>query len=94
MSEEWYTNKQLFEMVQGLKDDMAETRVELAATRESVRRYNGLREDLEGVKTRVQAIEQQGKGRASVGQNIREWGGWMVAGGIFLISLIRFYQGR
>ena len=79
MNEEWYTNKQLFEMLQGLKDDMAETRVELAATRESVRRYNGLREDLEDVRTRVTAIEQQGVGRARVGSAIREWGSWIMA---------------
>lgn len=90
--EEWYTNKQLFEMVQGLKDDMAETRVELAATRESVRRYNGLREDLQSVKERVDAIEQQGIGRSKVGTAIRDWGAVLLGLGSLAVAIMALWK--
>ncbi len=77
--EQWYTNKDLFEMVQALKDELAETRQELATTRDSIHRYNNLREELTELNQRLTTVEAQAEARAGVGQAIREWGGWLVA---------------
>jgi len=89
MGEPWYTNKELFEMllgvkqeVSGLRADVAALRSELTATRESLRQYNGLRE-------RLQALEHQAIGRASIGRSIREWGGWIIAILSFALSVFK-----
>jgi len=68
---EWYSNKELFEMFQELKQ-------ELAITREAVRRYNNIRTDLNDVMTRLTAIEERAIGRYRAGKAVREWGGWLV----------------
>lgn len=69
---DWYNNKELFEMIQGLRDDLQETRT-------VVRKYNGIRKDLSEVMIRLTSIEQQRVGKNKIGQAIREWGGWIVA---------------
>jgi hypothetical protein len=76
---EWYSNRDLFEMIQHLQGEIISLRSDLRATQEAIRRYNNLRADLEGVIMRVHAIEQQAVGRASVGRAVREWGGWIIA---------------
>lgn len=69
---EWYSNKQLFEMFQGLNN-------ELRITRDAVKKYNDIRTNLNNVMERVTAIEQRAIGSYNVGKSIREWGGWIVA---------------
>ena len=56
---EWYSNKELFEMFQGLKE-------ELKITRDAVRKYNNIRSNLNDVMERLTAIEQRAIGRYSV----------------------------
>ncbi len=74
--EQWYSNKELFEMINGLKSDLTETR-------KVVKEYNDLRHSLNDCIRRVTEIEQRGVGRQSVEAAILRWGGWAVA----LISL-------
>lgn len=74
---DWYTDKDLFEMIQGLKQDLNETLI-------TIKKYNGLWEKFDNVDHRLTAIEQQAVGRSTVGRSIREWGGWIVA----IISLL------
>lgn len=82
--DQWYTNRDLFEMVQKLADDTKDLRSELRITREAVRKYNNLRETIDNVAERIDAIEQQAVGRYTVGKAIREWGGWIIAVVTFL----------
>lgn len=74
---QWYTNKDLFELINELKLDLQETR-------QMIRQYNGLREELADVEKRLSDMESRAKGRNSVGKAIREWGGWVFA----LITLL------
>lgn len=81
---DWYGNKELFEMIQGLKEDLQETRI-------AVQKYNGLRKDLADVMKRLADIEKAGMeekgqrtGKKEVGISIREWTAWAVA----ILSLI------
>jgi len=74
---QWYTNKDLFELINELSDEMRETR-------SMIRQYNGLREKVDAVEKKVDVMEARAKGRSSVGKAIREWGGWFIA----VISLI------
>ena len=79
---EWYSNKELFEMFQGLKE-------ELKITRDAVRKYNDIRINLNSVMERLTAIEQRAIGSYNVGKAIREWGGWIVAVLSFLFTLLK-----
>lgn len=83
---QWYSNKDIYEMVQGLGREMGELRGEMRETRAMIRQYNGLRQRIDGVDTRqeelevrLNAIEQRGVGAASVGRGIREWGAVAIA---------------
>jgi hypothetical protein len=81
--EAWYTNKDLFEMQQGLKKDLQETR-------SLIQQYNGLGGRMDKLeqalinlaKAQSDCMARQQE-RTSVGKTIREWGGWLVAIGTF-----------
>lgn len=75
--EQWYTNKDLFEMVQGLQKDLQETRT-------LIQQYNGLRSRLDICDAALADLISQSKGRATVGNAVRAWGGWIIA----IISLV------
>ena len=77
MEHQWYTNKDLFEQINELSKEMQETR-------NVIKRYNGLREELGQVKEQINHIESLTEGRRSTGESIRDWGGWLFA----LITLI------
>ncbi len=76
-SAEWFDNKALFLMIQNLSTEMKLTTQEMSRTREIVAKYNGLREEIGQVKIEIAAIQEQASGRSSVGQGIRDWGGWI-----------------
>ena len=79
---EWYSNKDLYEMIDSLK-------TELGRTITAVREYNGLRECVNDVLKRVEAIESKGLERKQVGDTIREWGGWILAIAAFLYAVFK-----
>jgi len=78
--EQWYTNKDLYEMVQDLRVDLRETRT-------LIKQYNGLRQRLDSCEEVLTDLVSQAKGRASVSNAIRAWGGWAVAVVTLLITL-------
>jgi len=53
MEKEWYDNKTLYEMLQQLKDDIADLRKEMTETRTLIRDYNGLRQKVEDVNSKM-----------------------------------------
>lgn len=75
--EQWYSNKELFEQINDLRFEMKETR-------DLIKQYNGLREEIGKVKAKVNEMEAKSKGKKSVGEAIRQWGGWLFA----LITLV------
>jgi hypothetical protein len=85
--DQWYTNKDLHEQIMELANDLADLSTELKLTREVVRKYNGLRQDLLELTQRINSMEKRSEGRASAGQAIRDWGGWIVAMITFLLAI-------
>lgn len=79
MSQEWYSNKELFERLGGLKDDVAELRSEMKETRALIKNYNGLREEIEALKEKVHNMETSNSAKKSVMHSFRDWGGWFIA---------------
>lgn len=77
MSEQWYSNKDLFEQITALQAEMRETRT-------IIKRYNGLYEKLDNVTRKVEYIEAEQEGKMKLQDAIISWGGWIFG----LISLI------
>lgn len=77
--DDWYSKKELFEMIQELK-------VELAETTRLIREYNGLRRRLDGCEQTIAGMSGQSKGSKDM------WG--YVVGGIGLIFAIISYAVR
>ncbi|WP_029265671.1 hypothetical protein [Virgibacillus alimentarius] len=84
MSEQWYSNKELFEQLNAMQGDFRDLRAEMKETRNIIKKYNGLREELGAVKEQVNEMKAMTQGKQSVGESIRNWGGWIFA----LITLI------
>jgi hypothetical protein len=84
MGDQWYTNKELYEMVIGLKDDLQETRV-------LIQQYNGLRKRLDACDATLADLVSQAKGRATVGNAIRSWGGWIFGLISMILALLKAY---
>ena len=78
--EQWYTNKEIYEMVRELTN-------ELQKTQEAVKSYNGLRQDLNWCMQQIQNNIGLSTGREIVWAAIRDWGGWFVAIGMLAYHL-------
>lgn len=74
---EWYSNKELFELISTLKNDLLETR-------NIIKKYNGLRKKIEIVENKVNHIENMQEAKSGFGQTVRSWGGWIFS----LITLL------
>jgi len=81
MSEEerdqWYTNKDLFEQIMELQQDMKETR-------SVINKCNDLYEKVNYLKVRIDQVEYRRLNKTDFVNSIRQWGGWIFA----LITLI------
>lgn len=80
--EQWYTNKDLYEMLRDLRDE-TQTMIRVA------KEYNDLRKTLNDLIRRVTAIEERALGRYNAGKAIRDWGGWIVAVMAFIYALYK-----
>lgn len=96
MSDEnqWYTNKELFERLGGLKDELSELRSEMKETRALIKNYNGLREEIARIKTDNEVLKEQvntiitkDAEEKSTLDNVRNWAGW-IFGLITLVVLL------
>lgn len=56
MSEYFFTNRELYELIQDTVKEMAELKEEMAETRAIIRDYNGLRKKVEQVDARVNML--------------------------------------
>lgn len=80
---EWYSNKELYEMMVDLSKRLESTNAELAKTQVMIREYNGLR-------TRLDRCEQDialSRGRGAGGKDM--WG-YIVGGVGILFALISY----
>jgi len=62
LAEQWYDNKELYEMMVALSKGLEATNAELGKTQTLIRDYNGLRERLDKCEKRLDQEEGQGKG--------------------------------
>lgn len=85
---QWYSNKELFEMInetnQKLFQQIIELQKEMKETRAIIKKYNGLYEKVHIVEKRVEQIESEQEGKRSAQENFIKWGGWIFS----LITLL------
>lgn len=93
----WFTNKDLYILIGELQKEMTETRT-------IIKRYNGLytklsevkkdtddtKADVDQIKSDVHEIRAKSRGRQSVANGIRAWGGWVISIIMMLIALAQF----
>lgn len=82
--QQWYTNRELFEMIGDLRSELAETR-------RIIREYNGLRKQLNDVCIEVAAMKAEGAGKNKLAGGISMSIGIVgaligIAGGILAIA--------
>ena len=85
-AKEWYTNKELYEMMVDLSKGLEATNAEMAKTQTMIRDYNGLRGRLDGCEKRLDEIYGQSKGSKDM------WG--YIVGGIGLLLALVSYAVR
>lgn len=95
-SNQWYTNKELFERLGDLKDDVSELRTEMKETRALIKSYNGLREEIEkmreeneDIKTQVQVMISKELSKNHTLDEVRNWAGWLFGLITLLVLLYR-----
>lgn len=86
--EQWYDNKQLFEMFLDLKTQMAKLTSELSRTNEKISKYNGLREKIDNCEDKLNAIDTAANTKKSVGMGIQGWTGWVIAIVSFIVMMV------
>ncbi|MCT1901878.1 hypothetical protein [Oceanobacillus sojae] len=84
MAGKGYTNKELHKLIMKIHGDFMELRTEVKQTRETIRKYNGLREEIGKLQKKIIFMEARGEGKTSTLEIIRNWGGCFFA----LITLI------
>ncbi|GAA0422882.1 hypothetical protein GT022_17650 [Agaribacter marinus] len=90
MSEQWYTNKELFEQISSIQGDFKDLRSEMQETRKIIRKYNGLREELGVIKEKVDRMEAESEGKESVSEAVRLWSGWLF--GLLTLAVLIIQQ--
>lgn len=88
-SEQWYTNKQLFEQIMAIQNDFRDLRGDLKETRAIIKQYNGLRKEVGELQKQVNALQNQKTGARSVWEGIKEYSGWIVA---MIFALWQIFQ--
>ncbi len=85
-NEQWYTNKELYEMMVGLSKRLEATNAEMAKTQTMIRDYNGLREKIDCCERRLDEFSGQAKGGKDM------WG--YIVGGLGMLFAIIGYAAR
>lgn len=90
---QWFSNKELFQMQLETQRQMAALNTELQRTTELVKRYNGLREKVDGLEDTVNTMRDQAAGRGRAALSMREWATLLVALGSLVVAAIALFGG-
>lgn len=89
MSNEWYTNKDLFEMIGQLTKQMAELKNEMHETTRIIREYNGLRRTMGELEQKLIRMETSERTSKESSKSWRDWIAWIIAVIMAVIALIK-----
>ncbi len=87
--EQWYSNKELYEMLTDFKEEMSDLRLEMKETKTLIRDYNGLRESVNNVNERIGKCE---KGIDENKGSRKEYIGYIIAAISTLFLLLNYFK--
>ena len=85
----WYSNKDLFEMIDGFKTEVADLRLEMRETKTLIRDYNRLRKNINESNKKVGELER--KVEANI-DNRKEYIGYIIAAISTLFLLLNYIK--
>jgi len=84
---QWYSNKDLLEMLNDLKKDIVDLRVEMKETKTLIRDYNNLRENVNKVNKKIVELEKM---IITSVDNRKEYIGYIIAAISILFLILNF----
>lgn len=85
----WYSNKELFEMMEDLKEDMTELRLEMKETKTLIRDYNGLKQDINNTNKEIGELKR----KVETGiDNRKEYIGYIIAAISILFLILNYVR--
>lgn len=87
MGEQWYSNKELFELINHVQKDFTKLRAEMSETRRIIMKYNGLYQKIEKINSELKEMKAKQEGKNNFEKSIQDWGGW-IFGLITLVILL------
>lgn len=85
----WYSNKELFEMLEELKKDIISLRIEMNETKTLIRDYNSLRESINNTNKKIGELER----KVETGiDNRKEYIGYIIAAISILFLILNYVR--
>jgi len=86
LNEQWYSNKDLFEMFSQLRKDIETLRREMDRTTTLIRDYNNLRQQVNELMRKVSSIQGATETR-------KDYTSWIIAGVAMFIAVLSYVGG-
>ena len=85
----WYSNKDLFEMLEGFKKEVTDLRLEMNETKTLIRDYNGLRANINEVNKKVNKVEERVNTQSN---SKKEYMGYIIAAISTLFLILNYLK--
>lgn len=85
---QWYTNKDLHQMLINLERTLEKTMLELKVTQEKIDRYNGLIEKLTACEADIAKLKTAKQARSELLEKIRTWSAWLLPFVVFILTYL------
>lgn len=89
MEQNWYSNKELFEMMEGFKKEVTDLRLEMRETKTLIRDYNGLRKNINDNNKKVGEIERKVE---TLVDSRKEYIGYIIAAISTLFLILNYFK--
>lgn len=86
---DWYNNKQLYEMIDTFKKEVMELNLEMKETKVLIRDYNGLRENINAVNDKIISVEKEIE---TYKNSKKEYIGYFIASISILFLLLNYFK--
>ena len=89
MSQNWYSNKDLYEMMEGFKKEVTELRIEMKETKTLIRDYNGLRKNINESSKKLSELERKVE---TLVDSRKEYVGYIIAAISTLFLILNYFK--
>ena len=89
MSQNWYSNKDLFEKMEGFKKEVTELRIEMKETKTLIRDYNGLRKNINESSKKLSELERKVE---TLVDSRKEYVGYIIAAISTLFLILNYFK--